>query len=259
MPNWVHNTLIVKKGDPQQVWDALRGRRDGDHLTPFTFNRLIPMPTGIRNCGETGTKSDLADEIIGSKPAFVEDDEYFIVDQYKTKCEKLRYDYREVFRLGMLRKKNREKYGHADWYDWSRANWGTKWDACNAGLSPKPEHGGKVLWFDTAWSRPDPVMEKLFAMFPEHEFEYLSDSVENDDWSTDIVRGGKIVEHKEGHYDYEDIKPYEPFTVEDLKRIPVDEITRRVEEQKRNDQAVLDNAIGPRAANNERMPDWEEL
>jgi hypothetical protein len=102
-------------------------------------------------------------------------------------------------------------------------------------------------------------MEKLFAMFPEHEFEYLSDSVENDDWSTDIVRGGKIVEHKEGHYDYEDIKPYEPFTVEDLKRIPVDEITRRVEEQKRNDQAVLDNAIGPRAANNERMPDWEEL
>ena len=259
MPNWVHNTLIVREGDPQRVWNVIHGRRDGNHGSVFSFNRLIPMPSDILNCGEIGTKSGLADKIIASRPSFIEDDEYFIVDQYKKECEKLRYDYREVFQLGMLRKKNREKYGHADWYDWSCANWGTKWDACDAVFSQKPEHGDKVLWFDTAWSRPDPVMEKLFAMFPEHEFEYLSDSVENDDWSTDIVRGGKIVEHKEGHYDYEDIKPYEPFTVEELKRIPVDEITRRVEEQKRNDQAVLDNAIGPRAANNERMPDWEEL
>lgn len=224
MPNWVHNTLIVSKGDPQQAWDAIRGRRDGDNGQVFSFNRLIPMPTGIRNCGEIGTKSDLADEIIGSKPAFVEDDEYFIVDQYKEECEKLRYDYREVFQLGMLRKKNREKYGHADWHDWSCANWGTKWDACDAEFSQKPEHGGKVLWFDTAGSRPYPVMEKLSAFFPEHEFEYLTDSVENDIWSSDIARSGKIVEHKEGHYDYEEIKPYEPFTAEELKRIPVDEI-----------------------------------
>ncbi len=81
-----------------------------------------------------------------------------------------------------------------------------------------------MLWFDTAWAPPYPVMEKLFTMFPEHEFEYLTDSVENEIWSIDIVREGKIVEHKEGHYEYEDIKPYEPFTVEDLKRIPLDEI-----------------------------------
>ena len=60
MPNWVHNTLIVKKGDPQQVWDAIRGRRDGDRATPFTFNRVVPMPAAMRNCGEMGTKADLS-------------------------------------------------------------------------------------------------------------------------------------------------------------------------------------------------------
>jgi hypothetical protein len=225
MPNWVLNTLIVREGDPQQVWNAIRGRRDGDHDNIFSFNRLIPMPTDIRNSEGHGTKSELADKIIASKPLFIDDDEYFIDEELRKECEDRRYDYRTTFEIGMKRKRNCEKYGHADWYGWSCANWGTKWDACDAEFSPKPEHGGKVLWFRTAWARPYPVMEKLFAMFPAHEFEYLTDSVENDIWSTDIARGGKIVQHKQGRYDYEEIKPYEPFTVEELKRIPVDEIS----------------------------------
>jgi hypothetical protein len=219
MPNWVHNTLIVTKGDPKQVWDAVRGRRNDDCGTPFTFNRLIPMPADIRSCGEIGTKSDLADKIISSRPAFLDDDEYFINEELRTECEKLRYDYRAVFELGMRRERNRKKYGHADCLSWSTTNWKTKWDACDADLSPEPEHESKVLRFDTAWSRPYPVLEKLFAKFPEHEFEYLTDSVENDAWSIDIVRAGKVVEHKQGHYDYEGIQPYEPFTAGGLKKV----------------------------------------
>jgi hypothetical protein len=224
MSNTVYNILKVTKGDPQQVWDAIRGRRDGDYGTPITFNRLIPMPADIRNCGVIGTQSELADKIIASRPLGLDDDyEYFVNEELRKECEDRRYDYRATFEIGMKRKKNREKYGYADWYDWSCANWGTKWNA-GCGKFATNDKGETLLTFGTAWSRPYPVMEKLFAMFPEHEFEYLTDSVENDIWSTDIVRGGKIVEHKGGHYDYDGIKPYEPFTVEELKRIPVDEI-----------------------------------
>ena len=224
MPNWIYITLTVKKGDPLQVWGAIRGRRDGDHGTPFTFNRLVPMPADIRNCGEIGTKSDLADKIIGSKPHFLKDGDYFIVEKHRRECEKRRYDYREVFELGVRRKKNLVKYGHADCLSWSTANWGTKWDACDAELSPNPEHEGKVLWFRTAWAPPEPIMAKLFAVFSDHELKYLTDSVENDWWTKDIVRGGKIVEHEEGCYDCDGIQPYEPFSLADLKRNPAAEI-----------------------------------
>jgi hypothetical protein len=42
MPNWVTNYLQIKKGDPQQVWDAIRGEEDA-----FDYNRLIPQPSDL--------------------------------------------------------------------------------------------------------------------------------------------------------------------------------------------------------------------
>ncbi len=42
MSNWIENCLIITKGDPAVVWDAIRGEN-----SPFDFNRLIPMPEGF--------------------------------------------------------------------------------------------------------------------------------------------------------------------------------------------------------------------
>jgi len=57
---------------------------------------------------------------------------------------------------------NKKKYGHKDWYSWSCANWGTKWNAYS-----QEDHGVNKITFDTAWSAPFPVIEKLSEMFPE--------------------------------------------------------------------------------------------
>jgi hypothetical protein len=61
---------------------------------------------------------------------------------------------------------NLETYGCKDWYSWSIQYWGTKWNAydCNNG-----DYG--TISFDTAWSTPFPVMQKLARMFPELSFE----------------------------------------------------------------------------------------
>ena len=57
---------------------------------------------------------------------------------------------------GDLGKRERELYGSNNWYDWSVANWGTKWNAQYSSLNNK-----NTLWFDTAWSCPIPVLDKL--------------------------------------------------------------------------------------------------
>ena len=57
MPNWFSNRMKVVEGDPQEIWDGIRGERleevwwtifgeDPPAIgrVPFDFNRLIPAP-----------------------------------------------------------------------------------------------------------------------------------------------------------------------------------------------------------------------
>ena len=54
------------------------------------------------------------------------------------------------------------KTGFADWYDWSIANWGTKWNAYD-----HQRLTDSAIYFETAWSAPTPVLEAMAAKFPE--------------------------------------------------------------------------------------------
>jgi len=58
-----------------------------------------------------------------------------------------------------------EKYGADNWYDWSVANWGTKWDANSGdGAIADQSEGSITLVFDTAWSPPITFYTKLEEM-----------------------------------------------------------------------------------------------
>ena len=59
-------------------------------------------------------------------------------------------------------KRNVEKYGYGNWYDYCVGEWGTKWDVGGDGQSDiHPD--GKMLHtsFDSAWSPPVNAYEKL--------------------------------------------------------------------------------------------------
>jgi hypothetical protein len=53
-------------------------------------------------------------------------------------------------------KRNIEKHGFTNWYDWNVANWGTKWDVNNDGNTVSVDEGatGVEIYFNTAWSPP---------------------------------------------------------------------------------------------------------
>lgn len=53
-------------------------------------------------------------------------------------------------------------------YNWCVENWGTKWDACDVYLS---ESEGELDYtFNTAWSPPENVVEKMIELFPHLRF-----------------------------------------------------------------------------------------
>lgn len=53
--------------------------------------------------------------------------------------------------------------GFASWYEWANECWGTKWGAYRfSEVSAEPF----VIMFETAWSFPLPVFERLAEMFP---------------------------------------------------------------------------------------------
>lgn len=64
--------------------------------------------------------------------------------------------------------------GHKGWYDWARANWGTKWNAYSSATDPEGVEDAVRIKFNTAWSVPLPVLRALAEREPSLHFSYVA-------------------------------------------------------------------------------------
>ena len=91
------------------------------------------------------------------------------------------------------------------WYVWNKENWGTKWDAsdvvvgCETTILERMVTAGdemstEVVRFDTAWSPPFPVFEKMVHQFPSCGFSFS--------WMNEDIHGhgGGCVDYKDGKF-----------------------------------------------------------
>lgn len=78
--------------------------------------------------------------------------------------------------LGNMYIHNIITYGYDTWYDWSYANWGTKWGAYSVYFDKE----NNVIEFDTAWSCPLPILDKLAEICYEHEVEFTGKWADED-------------------------------------------------------------------------------
>ena len=60
------------------------------------------------------------------------------------------------------------------WYSWCISNWGTKWDACSVDIDYEDSEILEVS-FDTAWSPPEGIVERLREKYPELTFQCFYD------------------------------------------------------------------------------------
>ena len=101
-----------------------------------------------------------------------------------------------------------EEVGRTDnnWYEFNTREWGTKWDAGDVQID---DFENEVIFrFETAWSPPEPVFQKMTEMFPALTFDVWWEE-EQGFGATYIGSGGNLSLEKEwdipsSHQDYVD-------------------------------------------------------
>ena len=178
MPNHVTTTCTVT--GPAASLAAFQARmfrpdEDDDGLVRFDFERILPMPDCVR-VTEASSDVELGLVVLGLAKEghaerfltypFIQAAGVRTVEDLKAWIVKDRPETVDKARLSV---KALEETGHADWYAWSCATWGTKWNAYGcSGVSV--EDGVLSFVFDTAWDFPEPVFEALAKAYPDLVF-----------------------------------------------------------------------------------------
>lgn len=130
-----------------------------------------------------------------------------IVDNYTSTGEYGRrvLDFEKIIPMpeniyrGELGPEEREYYGEDNWYDWCRANWGTKWNACYSDIC----HISRSIEFETAWTFAEPIVKELstktgaciMAMYADEDFGYNCDRVTF--WPDGTVSRDDVIENSD--------------------------------------------------------------
>lgn len=186
MPNWVTTMVIAK--DDTKLRELLL-----DESGNVDFNRVVPMPEDLHITSgsysievfspyfreENQKRLDAQRPVLNMLETFYTDEisqaqfTLNVLNDNKvvTAIKKLRgWKQRRGDNGGMSADSLKEalvtfikgffnikRYGHKDWYDWARENWGTKW---NAGDTCVNNTRG-IIEFQTAWSTPYPLLLKI--------------------------------------------------------------------------------------------------
>lgn len=196
MPNFVMNRVFAK-GSKQDLCDLKKLISESVNHK-IDFNKVIPMPPTLNIVDGSCKALALAAYHIASGGAKADN----LLDQRELeRLDELRADYvrktgsdrisdeeldsyikqrdmglspdNEFFSFaayGKIYFYNRTEYGCFSWYDWCTDNWGTKWNAeCGSieEIEDLPDGNGTLSFsFQTAWSMPLPIFQKLSVMFP---------------------------------------------------------------------------------------------
>ncbi len=124
------------------------------------FGKIIPMPESL-NISSDRWVMPLENQFSANTKMKAH------IDELKRYCEKNPNRKEQIINNFNSGIKNYIEYGHATWYNWAVANWGTKW---NAYQQEKPENN--VIMFETAWAGVPDLIDKLSVRFPEVSFTY---------------------------------------------------------------------------------------
>ncbi len=137
MPNHCTNLLSCTSG--KNIGEIIKPYLTDDGKN-IDFNKILPMPEGILNTCKESTIEEI------TKVKTPEDHE---ARQKKIEA---------------LQQQNMKDYGYGSWYDWSVANWDTKWNAYSCWTLEENFNDLEdfsSIGFQTAWSPPINVIREL--------------------------------------------------------------------------------------------------
>ena len=197
MPNHITNIIEIR-GDRLRVKEMLEQiRREELGIGSIDFQKIIPMPPSLNI--EAGSTTDkglkayrefIARIFPNSKEKEV--DLTQISKEQENAFLQTRPDVdAQAWEYGKAAFQNIQQYGAPTWYEWSIANWGTKWNAYGRDTEDVYEDDN-TLRFLTAWSAPHPVISALAERYPDIEFIH--------EWADeDIGQNCGRIEYAEGY------------------------------------------------------------
>lgn len=212
MPNWVHN-VVGFTGTKKQIEDirALCAGMDFDKIIPRPETLGIPSSSTTENALLAYVKFILKDENLKEEllkrfwsrtDEKVQEcmEEYAIkgavseTAPYGEESADLSYLWKETedFRssepksradfiaLGRIAHENIVNHGYYSWYDWNCAVWGTKWNTSDVDENTNKSGTHVQYIFNTAWSMPIGIMEKIFEKIKDTEVAFIWDYADED-------------------------------------------------------------------------------
>lgn len=181
MPNHITTICTVSGSDSDvKSFRELMFETQPDESISFEFRKIIPMPASVEAVVERGGLDGII-TILLRGPGCVEAWQ----DLQRGKPEEIGpwkglfgFETGEIERRietaypGLIELARRKclsfgETGYWGWYDWSIANWGTKWGAYGFVIQCEEP---LVFKFETAWDFPLPVFEAIAARFPDLKF-----------------------------------------------------------------------------------------
>lgn len=149
MPNHVTNQVWFS-GNPESIARLQAFVCTEDN--PFDFEKIVPMPETYHKYDTTNHPDARGLEV--GKHVNQWDDNTPIV------TEELIEEYKRATA------EQRDKYGVVGWYNWHCRYWGTKWNSYD-------HDSDNGYTFNTAWSAPLPVLERLSQLFPDADVHFI--------------------------------------------------------------------------------------
>lgn len=161
MSNNIQNRLKIvgTEKEIEEVLNSIKGEKE-----IIDFDKIIPMPKELDI--KSGSDSDTGLSVIKQRLGVnINPIEKYYVDQFDNLDEESKD---RILKVGFSCVHNIVKYGYPTWFEWRKANWGTKWNAYYTELK-----NGNEIWFTTAWQNVnDKIIRKLSSAFPDVLFEY---------------------------------------------------------------------------------------
>lgn len=204
MPNHITNEIRVVGGTNKERLAFIRSITNKRGL--IDFNNITRMPNSM-HIDESTDVERMASAIAGFHMADFFFGDVETVEEVTVDLRSRGYQashIKKVKRQAQMRIDNKRRHGFYSWYDWSRAKWGTKWNAYSVEMPverkrQRVKRGHKrrethvrayskrvfkkhlarhaasgaelVIRFETAWNCPEPIYGEMAKRFPHLEFE----------------------------------------------------------------------------------------
>lgn len=191
MPNWCQNKLQISCTQAQlELLKSKLFSQNENGEDYLDFEQLLPMPTSLNI--SSGCRGERAMRLLQvsqtkrvTRPFLKRYFFYANIEALYAKAKHHRWNVGEFclwlqnnpkeqdklvisFSLAQQCLSNLARYGYKDWYDWSIANWGCKWNACpdNCIVTFGANSTIECL-FDTPWGPPEAWFKALCGAFPD--------------------------------------------------------------------------------------------